>query len=278
MSISIFAKKSSKAHSDGHLQRVSSIIRAQQIAERIGARINPTEDYTDDVCIYVKPHVKPHEDFTFYGDPYLDIIDGWMLIPLVNKHPEVSVIACSYNDFEYISTQVKNKVVHIPQHHCNFEKLPRVRKEVTRIGVIGASAAFTFLPPELKEELHKRNMELVEFSSFYTREDICNFYQSIDLQIVWRPYMRVKKIRLSNPLKIVNAASFGVPTIALDELAFREMKGCYLPVQNVAGLLDQIDKLTSSTQMYQEYSEKCVSQAQTYHIDRVGKLYRDLVR
>jgi hypothetical protein len=278
MSISIFAKRSSRAHSDGHLQRVSSIIRAQQIADRIGARINPTEDYQDDVCIYVKPHVKPHEDFTFEGDPYLDIIDGWMLLPLVKRHPEVSVIACSYSDFEYISSQVNNKVVHIPQHHCNFEKLPRFRNEVTRVGVIGASAAFAFLPSGLKQELTKRNMELIEFSSFYTREDICTFYQSIDIQIVWRPYMRVQKIRLSNPLKIVNAASFGVPTVALDELAFREMKGCYLPVNNVAGLISQIDKLQSSQDMYQEYSEKCVMQAQTYHIDTVGKLYRDLVR
>jgi hypothetical protein len=123
MSISIFAKNPIRAKSDKHLQRVSSIIRGQQVAEYLHAKLNPTEGFENDVCIYVKPHVKPHEDFDFHGHSYLDIIDGWGLLALVHKHPEVTVITCSAVDFEYVSENCANKVILIPQHHCNFERV-----------------------------------------------------------------------------------------------------------------------------------------------------------
>ncbi len=277
MSISIFAKNPSRAKSDNHLQRVSSIIRGNQIATHIQAKLNPKEGFENDVCIYVKPHVKPHDDFEFSGHPYLDIIDGWMLIPLLKKHPDVSVITCSYVDFEYIAGQVSNKVYLIPQHHANFERAKRTRNETTIIGCIGAAAAFNFLPIDLKKELKKRNIKLVTYSNFHKRADIVNFYQNIDIQIVWRPYMRVKKIRMSNPLKLINAASFGVPSIALKEPAFDELDGCYFPVLNFPGFLDTLDTILRTPKMYDQYSQKCVEKAEKYHIDQIAKLYSGLL-
>ncbi len=276
MSISIFAKNPSRARGGQRLQRVSSIIRGQQIAQYLGAKLNPQDGYETDVCIYVKPHVKPDEDFTFSGHPYLDIIDGWVLLHLAKRHPEVPIITCSYVDFEYVSALVDNKVILIPQHHCNFEQIKRTREEITTIGCIGADAAFDYIPLELKEEIKKRGMELVEYSSFKTREDICSFYQEIDIQLVWRPYIRKQKIRLSNPLKLVNAASFGVPTIALDEPTFVEFKDNYLPVKSVDEFLDRLDALRASPQIYKEYSEKCLSKADNYHIEQISKLYKAL--
>jgi glycosyltransferase involved in cell wall biosynthesis len=120
-------------------------------------------------------------------------------------------------------------------------------------------------------------MELVEYSSFLSRQDVINFYQSVDVQIVWRPYYRRMKIRMSNPLKLVNAASFGVPTIAFDEPAFSEMNGTYIPVKTVEEFLHQLQILKESNTLYQEYSERCLKKAELYHISHIGRLYLDLV-
>ena len=64
MSISIFAKKTSRGRGN-RLQRVSSMIRGVQVAEQIGAKLNPEEGYENDVCIYVKPHVPKGFDWKF---------------------------------------------------------------------------------------------------------------------------------------------------------------------------------------------------------------------
>lgn len=287
MNISIFAKraflntspntefesKEKSYHGRGHLQRVSSMIRGDQIAERLGARLNPQARYKNDVCVYVKPHLKKGMDFNFEGKrSYLDIIDGHKLGELLLKHPEVGVIVCSQADYETMKKSLPNKVVLIPQHHCNFEGFKRNRKGIKRMGVIGEENAFEHLPKNLEVDLQKRGIELVKLSKFFSRRDIIDFYMNIDLQIVWRPY----KKRLSNPLKIVNAASFGVPTIALDEPAFREVDGCFLPVGNFKEFLVALDSLMVSSTLYDELSRNCLIKAKEYHIDNIINLYKKL--
>jgi hypothetical protein len=249
------------------------MIRGDQIANQIGAKFNPTNGYENDICIYVKPTLG---GLKLEGRPYLDIIDGWDLIPFVSKHPELRVIACSKADYDTISKTVKNKVFLIPQHHCNFDRVIRNRNEVTRVGVIGTRGAFPFLPKGLKEELEKRGMELIEFSRFFSRQDIIDFYMKIDVQIIWRSYMRTGKIHLSNPLKIVNASSFGVPTIALDEPTFKEVEGCYIPVDTLDEFLTALDQLRTDPYAYNAYSVNCISKAEEYHIENIGKLYKQL--
>jgi len=249
------------------------MIRGDQIADYLGAKLNPTEGYENDVCIYVKPMVRKGDDFEFKGKSvYLDIIDGHNLGQLLQKHPEIGVITCSQADFDIMSKELTNKIYLIPQHHCNFDRLHRNSKEIKRIGIIGELPAFDFLPKELEGELQKRGIELVKFSKFFKREDIINFYMNIDLQIVWRPYKKV----LSNPLKIVNAASFGVPTIALYELAFREVGTCYMPVHNLEGFLARLGDLRRSHSLYDAYSRNCIEKSERYHIENIAKLYKEL--
>jgi len=61
--ISIFAKPPFMMR---HLQRVSSIVRGEQIAAYMGnARLNPESGYENDTCIYVKPHIKRGNDYKF---------------------------------------------------------------------------------------------------------------------------------------------------------------------------------------------------------------------
>lgn len=268
-----FISKDESYKGRGHLQRVSSIIRADQIAERIGARLNPTEDYENDVCIYVKPHIKKGDDFNFEGErSYLDIIDGANLGELASRYPEVTVITCSQADYEIMSRSVSNRIVLIPQHHCNFEKFKRESKEVKVLGIIGEQKAENWFPDSLQLELDKRGIELKFFHKFFSRADIVNFYMSIDLQLVWRPYKKI----LSNPLKIVNAASFGIPTIALDEPAFKEMHDTYYGVNDFNGFLKALDTFIAFPSVYKHYSEKCLGISEWYHIDKIASLYKQL--
>ncbi len=267
MSISIFAKPTFL--SKGYLLRVSSMIRGEQIASQIGAKLNPENGYENDICIYVKPYTKVFDHFEFEGKPYLDIIDGFKLIHLLRNYEDVPVIACSQTDYEHLSNCLKNKVIYIPQHHCNFERVIRDGDQITIIGIIGGEYAFAHLPNGLEEQLFKRGINLIKFSKFFTRQDIIDFYKKIDIQIVWRPYRKI----LANPLKIVNAASFGIPTIALREEFFKEMDGYYIPVSSLNRFLIQLDLLRSSPTLYNEYSKKCIVKAEEYHIENIGKEY-----
>lgn len=287
--ISIFAKRAflninssqefdpgiNKHPDRGHLLRVSSMIRGDQIADYLGAKLNPEyyQEFQDDICIYVKPHVHADDDFKFEGKKsYLDIVDGWDLITLIEKHPEVGVIACSAQDVEILSKRIPNEIELIPQHHCNYDRVKRNRNGISTVGIIGTKNAFKFIPNELKEGLKDRGIELLEYSKFFTRQDIIDFYMNIDLQLVWRPY----RMRLSNPLKIVNASSFGIPTIALDESVFKEVMDCYIPVKSVDEFLTNLDILLESETAYDNYSKACLKRAENYHISKIAELYKKL--
>lgn len=286
MAISIFAKKAflnirpsqpfeynGSKPKRGYLMRVSSMIRGDQVAEAIGAKLNPKTGYKKDVCIYVKPEVDEKGDFKHEGrKSFLDVVDGWAYVNFLKRNPEVGVIACSERGYLDLTKAIPNQVVLIPQHHCNFERKKRARTEIKVIGVIGNRKAFPFLPPDLKHKLEERGIELLTFSEFFTRQDIIDFYQKIDIQIVWRPWRKI----LANPIKIVNAASFGIPTIALDEIYLKEMGNCYIGVNNLDELLHEIDQLVQNKHYYEAYADLCLKKAEDYHIDRVAKLYKDL--
>lgn len=258
----------------GYLKRVSSIIRADQIAEAIGAKLNPKRGYQKDVCIYVKPELDSSGDLKFEGkSSYLDVIDELGYVPVLKKHPQVSAIVLSENDYLTLASEgITNRIVLIPQHHCNFDREKRTRKKVTTVGIIGTRPAFSYLPADLNPHLTQRGMNLLMFSEFFKRQDVIDFYKKIDIQIVWRPYRK----KLANPLKIVNAASFGIPTIALEETYFKEMGHCYMGVRSLDHFLIELDRLRASPTRYDAYSALCLKKSEEYHIDNISKLYKNL--
>jgi hypothetical protein len=272
--ISIFAKLPFRNQKDGHLMRISTIIRGFQVAEAIGANLNPEKGYENDTCIYVKPHIKPGADFTFHGKPFLDIIDG-NLLHVAAKHPNVTIIACSNATFEYVTGDINNKVVLIPQHHCNFERAKRTRREVTTVGVIGSPTAFDTLPPGFTEKLAEMGLDLITFSTIFKREDVIDYFNKIDIQLIWNPAVANIK-RLANPLKIVNASSFGIPTVAHEDYVWEEMRGCYIPAVSVDDMLKQIKLLSTTPDLYAEYADRCIATSEKYHIDHISKLYLNL--
>jgi hypothetical protein len=278
--ISIFAQPPREVR--GHMQRVSSIIRGEQIAAYLGnARLNPPSGYEDDVCIYVKPHVgHSGADYKFEKHSWVDIHDGFQLRHTLRKYPEVGCISISNHSTYVLRQYIKNKIVTIPHHHLNFERAKRTdrRANVTRIGVTGSPVAFSFIPESLREGLKARGIQLMEWSHFYPRTSVARFHQNIDIHLEWRPWRK----QLSSPLKITNAASFGVPTIALmyDEPSFGEVENCFIGVNSPEECLEQIDKLrnsdTTPTNMYKEIADICLEKAEYYHIDNISKLYYEL--
>jgi len=273
--ISIFAKPAFEAK--GHLMRVSSIIRGEQLAAYMpNARLNPPSGYENDICIYVKPMIRPGQDYKFEKHSYIDIHDGFELRHTLRKYPEVGCISISDHSTEVLVQYIKNKIVTIPHHHLNFERAKRadVRNVVTRVGVTGSPAAFQFIPEVIRKGLAERGMQLLEWSHFYPRTSVAKFHQNIDIHLEWRPW----KKQLSSPLKITNAASFGVPTIALmfDEPSFKEVEGCYIGVNTPEECLAKIDELRSNPTLYNDIAKVCLKKAEKYHIDNISKLYLEL--
>ena len=88
----------------------SGVIRGKQVAEYLGARLNPKE-VRDEVCIYVK--FQPPEDFP--KNSYLDVIDEPRRIGWLRDHPKMKVIASSLSGYEYLTDVLENEVVLIPQ-------------------------------------------------------------------------------------------------------------------------------------------------------------------
>lgn len=261
----------------GHLMRISSITRGEQIANFIGAKLNPTDGYQEDICIYVKPPHKPGQDFLFEGKKaYLDIQDAPGCHDLLKNHPEVTVIAASNWMYEVLKKTLPNKIVIIPEHHCNFERLRRTRKEIATVGCIGTSGSFKYMPKDIKERLAARGIKFIEFSKIFTRQDVVDFYSSIDIQIMWRPQMNSSKNQLRNPLKIINASSFGIPTIMYEEPSSMEMDGCFIPIHSLDEFLTQLDKLRSDPKLYDQYAKRCIEKSEEYHIEKIAQLYKNL--
>lgn len=260
---------------NNHAHRISTYIRGIQIAEHLGARFNPEDNYNDDVCVYIKPrrNYQPIEQVKIGGArKYLDIVDDVEQLKLLDLY-DMTTIVCSKNDFVTVKDMLLpgSKLFCIPQQHCNFERIRRNRNTITTVGMLGGHLE---APRGLREALDERGMNLVECTDFFTRQDTVNFYSNIDIHIVWRPW--IVNNRLSNPLKIVNASSFGVPTIALYEDTFREVNRSFISVRSLWDLLYYIDTLRWSTDLYSEYAEIGIEISEPYHIDNIGKMYEQL--
>ena len=73
--------------------------------------------------------------------------------------------------------------------------------------------------------------------------------------------------------------SYGIPTIAYEEEVFnKELKGYYFPARSLDDLLDQLDSLVSSSNLYESTAEKLITKAEEYHIDKIGEMYKALAR
>ena len=252
---------------------VSGKIRGKQIGNYLGAKLNPTGGYENDICIYVK--CIPPKDFPEHS--YVDIVDSKRLVNWTIEHPQIGVIAISKTARTYLMQKLNRNDIHlIPEHHCNFERIPRIRKDVNTVGYMGARTGSEF-PEDIKERFADIGLDFKYTRKYRTRGDVVAFYNSIDIQVMDK-YMRHRAIiKLKNPLKLANAGSFGIPSVAYPETNFiEEFKDCFVEAETIDEMLLQCETLKNNSDFYKEMSDKALLRSQEYHISRIAPLYYEL--
>lgn len=280
MNISIFARKYFTGEEAGvstglYLHRATSYIRGEQVAEYLGGKYNPQSGFDNDICIYLKP--KPRTFDQIKDGSYVDFSDGEpYLIELLQKRPKIKVIASSKTSFEFLKQQLKNEIFLIPEHHCNFERFKRTRKEITTGGIITNPSAITYQAyTQVKKLLSKIGFKFISCYDWENRQDVVDFYAQIDFQVIalFGIYNDYDPFR--HPTKIINAASFGIPTVANWNGGYKEFEENYIPVHKIDDLVKEAEKL-KDTHYYNQLVDKIIPATEAYHIENIAKLYKQL--
>jgi hypothetical protein len=262
--------------------RGSVDIRGFQIAERLGAKINPDEPDPSDTCIFVKmsPRRLGQRRQRKYecAVRYLDVVDAPGLLKSIRMwRGHLGVIVTSRPALAYVkATCPMVPVVCIPQHHCNYERERRTRTDVSAVGIIGMDDGKSTYFDELAQQMAARGLTFLRCPTPITREAVVDFYRTIDIQIMWRTILPEPLATFKNALRLANAGSFGIPTIARPEAAIvDEFEGAYLPANSVQEVVDGVDWLRAPD-IYDEISSAALQRSEPYHIDNVAVLYRQL--
>lgn len=233
--------------------------------------MNPKSGFKDDVCIWVKS--QPPENCPRFS--YVDIMEGDNLVPWLAAHPKVGIIAVTKDIKKYLEkTLIRNNIILIPQNHCNYKRELRNRTDVRVVGFIGFPK-YSFRHPldDIKERLAKVRLDFIEKTSFNGRRGVIGFYKRVDIQIVWRP----NADEFRNPLKLSNAGSFGIPTVAYPEESFvSEYDGCFIPAMSIDELIIKVKELKDNPDLYDYTAKKVMTRAENYHIEHISKLYKKL--
>lgn len=275
--ISFFAKPYFLGHDPNisdkdYLHRGSSLIRGEQIAKFLVAKYNPTEGFKNDVLIFIKPKRLDYVK----DNAYIDIVDADYLVEPLRNRPKIKVIASLSSSFQFLKKRLKNKIVLIPQHHCNFERIKRTRKEFTTGGYISTPSSLAYLVNEkIKKELAKIRLKFITCYNYTSRQDVVNFYKQIDFQVIGFFGYFNNDNPFTHPLKIINAASFGIPTVACWKLGYEEFASNYIPVDTMKSLIIEVEKLKYK-KYYNNLANKIIKKAEDYHIERIAEKYKKL--
>ena len=260
----------------------SGEIRGRQIAERGGWLFDPNDMRSGDIAVFIKSY--PDDDFVLNARKagisiWIDVIDCYGIVPFLQDFPAASVISISHAGVDYLKGKLNNnRVVYLPEHHCNFDMELRCSNKIKRAGFVGYECNFQLDPKVVKDALAHFGIEFVMLTEFKTRQDIVEFYKTIDVQIAFRVPGRVDMLvaELKNPLKLANAGSFGIPTIAYPEISYvDEWDGFFFPIGSMDGLIFWIDKMMEDWKVYEHMSAAALYRAKYYHIDNIVKKYRE---
>lgn len=273
--ISINAKPSywARGHTrEKYLHRLSARIRGEEVVEYLGGKFNAATRKRDDVCIFVKPrHLQPVKD----GD-YVDLLDDLKVIPHLKEHPKVKVIAMSEVHYKYLKKLLTNEIVLIPHHHINFERAKRTRNKTLVGGIIGSPSRVAYeITQEIKNGLAKIGVDFTTCFDYKTRQDMVSYYKKIDFLVIFNLNSNDRNEFYRHPAKIINAASFGIPSLAQPIAGYQEVEGFYIPIETVDDIVREVEKLKDKN-YYNQWSRKLIKEAEKYHISKTSKLYQNL--
>lgn len=269
----------------------SAEVRGNQVAEHLGERVfdelsGSSDGFSvkvDETVIFVKCVPDNLAVLNDMSNVYFDIVDSDVPLQYIQQFPHVKVIVMSSMGKRYVNARVENPVTVIPQHHCNFENTVRCREDVSVVGYVGSKLCLDLNVEYLRDRLAAINMEFktlfVEDKST-TREDVCEFYKNIDIQLVFRRPRCLNGMppELKDTLKIANAGSFKIPTVGYPELTYAENAGgLFLAVTDVKSIPAVCETLKSNRDMYNLYATKVHQWSQQFDISYVGLLYKRLL-
>lgn len=252
-------------------------IRGQQMAHHLGGKFNPTDGYENDCCVYVIG-TSPAEN----KEPalaYHDVMDcGWGRISRVRRRTHGGIIALSQTHRDSLVEALPERTVYlIPQHHCNFLREAIPERPVLRVGAIGGDSAVQWPHHAVERMVNALGLEWHYESHYHRRWRVVEFYKTIDIQLSFRP-THARSIPLHmNCLKLANAGSFGIPTVAFPEPAYTtEWKDECLWGEGMEVIMWQIKRLKEDAGLYKEMASRARTKAEEYHIDHIADLYRAL--
>ena len=273
-SISFFAKHSFIVNQrfpnseNKTIVRLSSEIRAKQIADYIGGKYNPTEGYENDLCIYVKPmrleRVRDTDIVDFSDGIYTNLLDR------LKRRPKIRVLAHSTYLYKYLKKNLDNEIIYLPQQHLNWERAKRDRKEFKIGGCIGSQSHESMkMAEDLSGTLSKIGLDFEMCFNWRSREDAINFYKRIDFLVIYGKVRNDEYSLSVQPTKMINAASFGIPSFATWHAGFEEFEGYYTTFTTLDDLVDKIQNLKYD-------AEKLINKAEEYHISKTAERYLKL--
>jgi len=257
----------------------SGEIRGRQMAAAVGGIIDANIVYPDDVLVFIKGG-PPQHIIDYVRQVYVDVDDSYGSIPYLEEHPEVCPIAASRVGQRYLNERLgRDNVLLIPGHHCNFERFVKVTSDVKTAGFIGYPENLHLGVDTLHSALGGVGINFVVKTDAKNREDVCSFYKSIDIQICFRKMD--EKVNpapeLRDPLKLINAGSFGIPTVAYPEPSYvDEFNGCFLQVDSPENIPTQCLKLKNDGWFYHKMSMLVLQQAEQYHIEHIAPMFARL--
>jgi hypothetical protein len=252
-------------------------IRGYQISKYFKGSTVDNNDYFDGVNIYIK--IIPYE---FIPDIcYCDVVDNYKVLRRVSNYSEIGVIVLSKIGFDYARRQLGDRNIKlIPQHHCNKNRIIRPDRLVKTVGFIGSSGSCQLSFLKLRKSFLRIGLNFIWMIPPYTLKQVINFYQSIDIQIVYRIWdRRDRNVNLKDGLKLFNAGSFGIPTVSTSEPGYdEEYKDLYLKVNSPSELIEKCLSLKKNNTFYNDLQGKLLDKAEDHHIDKILPLYKELLQ
>jgi hypothetical protein len=215
--------------------------------------------------IGVKTVVSCDEDIPIY----LDVVD---MPPSRSLPPHITVITITDTAKRFVQNLVPHKVITIPQQHCNFDNEVRPERPVKVVGYCGDLQNFQLDIHAFANQLAKNNLRLdvLVVNNDTTREEVVDFHKRIDIAIDFRQdFPKESPAEMRNPLKVLNAGSFGIPTIAYPFITLKNEVKNFFPIYTINDAVTTCCRLRDNPKLYKEIGQKNIEQAKLYHIDRI---------
>jgi len=260
-----------------HMPCGGAEIRGKQMAARLNGRYNPKQDFAEDTCVYLLGTIPPEEPAVAYHD----ILDaGLARIATVCRDTRGPLLAVSTAQVEWLRKHYPTRQHHlIPQHHCNFDRVQRPARPVQVVGCLGGYTAIQWPSHGMQRMVGDLGLEWRFQDNVKSREAVVAYYQTIDIQIVFRPtaMRHAEMVWHRNPLKLSNAGSFGIPTVAYPEPAFvQEWAGACVFADTMDKIMREVKRLKDNPSWYAEMADRARLRAAQYHIDHIAGLYEAL--